>query len=83
VTDARRAVENNRLQTAAEKLQNAKLLDPKRVEVYELLATVYGEMGQEKEAAAAKKKVGELQAAARGEGGQPDGNVAGEEANKN
>jgi predicted Zn-dependent protease len=78
VGDARRAIEDNRLKTAAEKLQNAKLLDPDRVEVYELLATVYTEMGQEEEAEAARQKVGDLKAAAEG-----DGDAAGEKADKN
>lgn len=74
IDDAERAVENNRLQTAAEKLQNAKLLAPERVEVYEMLAEVYAEMGQDKEAEAAKKKVAELNAS------NDPGDEAGEEA---
>lgn len=74
IGDAERAVKNNRLQTASEKLQNAKLLDPERVEVYQLLAKVYTEMGQEADAEAAKKKVSELQAP------KDQGNEAGEEA---
>jgi predicted Zn finger-like uncharacterized protein len=74
IDDAERAVKNNRLQTAAEKLQNAKLLTPERVEIYEMLAEVYAEMGQDKEAEAAKKKVAELTAS------EDPGDEAGEAA---
>ncbi len=62
VKDAGRAVENNRLQTASEKLQNAKLLDPERVEVYEMLAQVYTKMGQDEDAEKAEAKATELKA---------------------
>lgn len=74
IDDAERAVKNNRLQTAAEKLQNAKLLAPERVEIYEMLAEVYAEMGQEKEAKAAREKVADLRAS------EAPGDEAGKEA---
>ncbi len=76
--DAQRAMNNNRLQSASEKLKNAKLLQPKRAEVYEMLSEVYAKMGQQEESDAAKKKAAELKA---GQGGGDD--KAGKEASNN
>lgn len=64
--DAERAIENNRLKTARDKLNNVKMLAPERVEIYEMLGEVYTKMGQDKEAEAAKKKASELRAAKAG-----------------
>ncbi|MFP4599667.1 MAG: zinc-ribbon domain-containing protein [Persicimonas sp.] len=76
--DAGRAVDNNRLQTASEKLQNAKMLDPERVEVYEMLVEVYTEMGQGEDAERAEEKATELKASL----GQPE-EAGAEEAEPN
>jgi hypothetical protein len=58
--DAKRARENNRLQTALDKLERAKKLDPERPEVFEMKATVFEEMGQADEAKSAKEKAKQL-----------------------
>ncbi len=46
IAEARAEIEANHLTTAREKLESALLLDPKRAEVYLLLAKVYENLGQ-------------------------------------
>ncbi len=58
--DAERARDNNRLQTALDKLNRAKQLDPERPEVFEMLATVYTEMGQAEDAESAEAEAKRL-----------------------
>ncbi|MGM0556617.1 MAG: zinc-ribbon domain-containing protein [Myxococcota bacterium] len=58
--DAKRALENNRLQTALDKLDRAKTLDPKRPKVFDMLATVYTEMGQTEDAESAQAEAKRL-----------------------
>jgi predicted Zn finger-like uncharacterized protein len=65
--DARRAVRNNRLQSASEKLKNAQLLDPERAAVYQMQADVYEQMGQHEEAEKAKERAEQLAASSAGE----------------
>lgn len=47
---ARESIEENRLQTAVEKLNAAKLLAPERPEIYKLLGETYEQLGQPKKA---------------------------------
>lgn len=58
--DAEQAIENNRLQSASVKLNNAKLLDPERVSIYVLFVEVYTQMGRPEDAQAAQKTLDEL-----------------------
>jgi hypothetical protein len=58
--DAKRALENNRLQTALDKLDRAKTLDPKRAKIFDMLATVYKEMGQTEDAESAEAQAKRL-----------------------
>lgn len=67
IEDAERALENNRLQSASAKLNNAKLLDPERISIYVLLVDVFTRMGRQEEAATAQKTLDEL----RGTDGTP------------
>lgn len=58
--DAERARENNRLQTALDKLTRAKQLDSDRPRVFDMLATVYKDMGQTNEAESAEAEATRL-----------------------
>ncbi|AWV90566.1 zinc-ribbon domain-containing protein [Bradymonas sediminis] len=64
IADAELAIENNRLQSASVKLNNAKLLEPKRVAIYVLFVKVYTEMGRTEDAATAQKTLDELRGTA-------------------
>jgi tetratricopeptide (TPR) repeat protein len=63
---AEESIANNRLQTAIEKLQGAKALDPKHAETYAMLADVYKKLGQKDKAEKNRKKAEELRG---GDGG--------------
>lgn len=63
ITDAREAIADNRLRSANMRLNNAKLLSPDRVEIYELLEDVFEKMGSTEQADAARQKAEELRAA--------------------
>lgn len=64
ILEARRAIKDNRLQSAVEKLERAKIIAPERARIYELLAQVHGDMGQTEQADEAAAKAEELKAAA-------------------
>ena len=61
--DARRAIKNNKLISAKEVLQTARLMAPKNPEVYELLAEVYELTGEKEEATKARDKATQLKSA--------------------
>ncbi len=67
------SIENNRLQTAIEKLKGAKMVDPERPEIYERLAEVYEKLGQGDKAEKNRKKAREL----KGDTEAPSGEKAG------
>ena len=67
IAAAEESIENNRLQTAIEKLQAAKVLDPKRPRTYELLGDVYEKLGQQEKADKNHAKAEELENDQKGE----------------
>lgn len=58
--DARRAIKNNKLPSAKDKLEAAKLLAPERVEVYQMLADVHEQLGEAEQAKKAREKAASL-----------------------
>ena len=67
VKDARVAIENKRLASARSKLETAKVLDPDRFEIYDLLAQVYEQTGEQEKAKAVRSEVQTLRAQATSE----------------
>ena len=61
----RRAFKANRLPAALDSLETVEMLDPNRIELHEMKAKIYKEMGQEEDAARAEKKVEELKSASK------------------
>jgi hypothetical protein len=64
VEDARIALKNNKLPDAREKLETAKLIDPKRFEVYDLQAEVFDKIGEKDKAQAIRQEVQKLRSEA-------------------
>ena len=69
---AEKSIENNRLQTAIEKLTAAKLLDPKHAETYDMLADVYEKLGQKEKATKNRNRAKQLRKENGGTGMQVD-----------
>jgi flagellar basal body-associated protein FliL len=63
ISDARDELENNKLMSALSKLKTAKMLDPNRFEVYDMLADVHEQMGEADKAAEVREEVKKLRAA--------------------
>ncbi len=65
ISDARDEVESNKLMSALSKLKAAKMLDPNRFEVYDMLADVHDQMGEADKAAGVREEVKKLRAAGK------------------
>jgi predicted Zn finger-like uncharacterized protein len=67
--DARRFIKKNKFPAALKKLETVEQIDDSNVELYELRAKIYDELGKADDAEAARAKIQELQAVA---GDSPD-----------
>ncbi|MFB6373257.1 MAG: tetratricopeptide repeat protein [Bradymonadaceae bacterium] len=67
IAAAEKSIENNQLNPAIDKLKAAKVLDPKRPEIYTLLGDVYDKLGQKKKADKNHKTAEKLKADKKGE----------------
>ncbi len=70
---ARRSMRANRLKTAADKLDVAKLIDPKRPETYDLLGKVHDKMGNDDKAETHRERAQTLRQQGPSDGTQPPG----------
>jgi predicted Zn-dependent protease len=72
IDEARADIEANHLQSAVKKLETAKMLVPRRFEVYDMLADAHKRLGQEDKAREARRTVQKLRAGQAIEAGGED-----------